>query len=369
MTGQPSDGKWHFWIDRGGTFTDIVARDTRRPDPRAQAAVGEPRRLRRRGARGHPAVPRRASGAPIPAERIGAVKMGTTVATNALLERKGEPDAAGHHARAGGPAGDRHAGAARHFRQADRQAGDAVQPRGRGATSACAPTAPSSGRWICRRWKPSCAGRTRRRHRRGRHRLHARLRASRARAPGGGAGARARLCAGVGQPRSVAADQARDARRHDRRRRLPLARPAPLRRSRLRVRSTSGADDREPAVHGVVRRPEVGGDCSRAATRSCRARRAASSAWRRRRSSPASTASSASTWAARRPTSRTSPASTSARSRRRSPACASPCRCCAIHTVAAGGGSILSYDGTRFASGPKAPAPIRGRKATAAAAR
>ena len=40
-----------------------------------------------------------------------------------------------------------------------------------------------------------------------------------------------------------------------------------------------------------------------------------------------------------------------------------------IHTVAAGGGSILHFDGARFRVGPEAPAPIPGRPAIAAAAR
>ncbi len=38
-------GKWNFWIDRGGTFTDVVARTPDRRNPRPQGAVGEPRRL------------------------------------------------------------------------------------------------------------------------------------------------------------------------------------------------------------------------------------------------------------------------------------------------------------------------------------
>ncbi|MFZ1989409.1 MAG: hydantoinase/oxoprolinase family protein, partial [Alphaproteobacteria bacterium] len=85
------EGRWDFWIDRGGTFTDIVARApdgaliTRKllsenPGQYDDAAI--------EGIRQILGVP---SGAPMPAERIGAVKMGTTVATNALLERKGEP--------------------------------------------------------------------------------------------------------------------------------------------------------------------------------------------------------------------------------------------------------------------------------------
>jgi 5-oxoprolinase (ATP-hydrolysing) len=81
---------WEFWIDRGGTFTDVVAR---RPDgtlavhkllsadPRyADPAIAAIRQLL-----GVPA------GEPLPAGQIDVVRLGTTVATNALLERKGEP--------------------------------------------------------------------------------------------------------------------------------------------------------------------------------------------------------------------------------------------------------------------------------------
>ena len=89
----PPPARWQFWIDRGGTFTDIVAR---RPDGSltthkllsedpaqyADAALA--------GIRDLLGVPR---DAPIPAKQIAAVKMGTTIATNALLERKGEPTA------------------------------------------------------------------------------------------------------------------------------------------------------------------------------------------------------------------------------------------------------------------------------------
>ena len=83
-------GLWEFWIDRGGTFTDIVAR---RPDGRItahklpsqspayrDAAVAGIRRLLGLG-----------PGDPVPAEQVGTVRLGTTVATNALLERRGEP--------------------------------------------------------------------------------------------------------------------------------------------------------------------------------------------------------------------------------------------------------------------------------------
>ena len=81
---------WQFWIDRGGTFTDIVARGpdggyvTRKllseaPEHYDDAALQGIRDIL--GAEGD---------TPIPPDRVEAVRMGTTVATNALLERKGE---------------------------------------------------------------------------------------------------------------------------------------------------------------------------------------------------------------------------------------------------------------------------------------
>jgi 5-oxoprolinase (ATP-hydrolysing) len=82
--------RWQFWIDRGGTFTDIVGRRpdgavvthkllSENPEHYADAALQGIRDLLGLGERD-----------PIPAGRIEAVRMGTTVATNALLERKGE---------------------------------------------------------------------------------------------------------------------------------------------------------------------------------------------------------------------------------------------------------------------------------------
>ena len=83
-------GSWDFWIDRGGTFTDVIARDptgvlharkllSENPEAYRDAAVA--------GIRAHLGLD---AGAPIPAGLIGEVRMGTTVATNALLERKGD---------------------------------------------------------------------------------------------------------------------------------------------------------------------------------------------------------------------------------------------------------------------------------------
>ena len=82
---------WQFWIDRGGTFTDIVAR---RPDGSLvthKLLSEHPDQYRDAALAGIRHLMGVAPGAPLPVNRIGAIKMGTTVATNALLERKGEP--------------------------------------------------------------------------------------------------------------------------------------------------------------------------------------------------------------------------------------------------------------------------------------
>jgi len=90
MSAQTSQGRWQFWIDRGGTFTDVVARRpdgavathkllSENPERYDDAAIAGIRHFLALGADD-----------PIPGDAIEAVKMGTTVATNALLERKGE---------------------------------------------------------------------------------------------------------------------------------------------------------------------------------------------------------------------------------------------------------------------------------------
>ncbi len=83
-------GKWDFWIDRGGTFTDIVAR-TPDGDILAHKLLSEnPESYADAGLQGIRDLMGVGAGETIPAHRIGTVKMGTTVATNALLERKGD---------------------------------------------------------------------------------------------------------------------------------------------------------------------------------------------------------------------------------------------------------------------------------------
>ncbi|NUZ04543.1 hydantoinase B/oxoprolinase family protein [Piscinibacter koreensis] len=90
QTPHTTAARWQFWIDRGGTFTDVVARRpdgsivttkllSESPDHYPDAAVEGIRRLLGLG-----------RDAPIRADQVECVKMGTTVATNALLERKGD---------------------------------------------------------------------------------------------------------------------------------------------------------------------------------------------------------------------------------------------------------------------------------------
>jgi len=81
---------WQFWIDRGGTFTDIVARDPAGRLSTLKLLSENPERYGDAAVAGIRQCLGLAAGAPIPPGLIEAVKMGTTVATNALLERKGE---------------------------------------------------------------------------------------------------------------------------------------------------------------------------------------------------------------------------------------------------------------------------------------
>lgn len=91
ITNKDTNSSWQFWIDRGGTFTDLIARSpdgsliahkllSENPAHYADAAIQGIRDLMELSSDAH-----------IPANQIEVVRMGTTVATNALLERKGEP--------------------------------------------------------------------------------------------------------------------------------------------------------------------------------------------------------------------------------------------------------------------------------------
>ena len=155
-----------------------------------------------------------------------------------------------------------------------------------------------------------------------------------------------------GQP----ADEAGQPRRHHGGRRLPVADPAPLRRP-----GGGRAARRAAAVHAVQRRPDRRARASRARTRSCPARPAASSAWR----APAAgagfdqvigfdmggTSTDVSHYAGEFERAFETQV---AGVRMRAPMMS-------IHTVAAGGGSILHFDGSRYRVGPGlAPAPNPG---------
>ncbi len=82
---------WHFWIDRGGTFTDIVALDPGGVTLTHKLLSENPRRYDDAAIEGIRQLLGVPEDSPLPVELIDSVKMGTTVATNALLERQGEP--------------------------------------------------------------------------------------------------------------------------------------------------------------------------------------------------------------------------------------------------------------------------------------
>jgi len=93
-TAMPNDtpqSGWEFWIDRGGTFTDIVGRGPDGSLVTHKLLSEHPERYRDAAIAGIRHLLGLSQDAPIPPGLIRAVKMGTTVATNALLERKGEP--------------------------------------------------------------------------------------------------------------------------------------------------------------------------------------------------------------------------------------------------------------------------------------
>ena len=83
-------GQWQFWVDRGGTFTDIVALDPAGEVLTHKLLSENPERYKDAALQGIRDILKLEADAPLPGSDIAAVKMGTTVATNALLERKGE---------------------------------------------------------------------------------------------------------------------------------------------------------------------------------------------------------------------------------------------------------------------------------------
>ncbi|MCU0884877.1 MAG: hydantoinase B/oxoprolinase family protein [Beijerinckiaceae bacterium] len=83
--------RWDFWIDRGGTFTDVIGRDPHGTLHALKVLSENPEAYKDAAVHGIRSLLGLKAGDPIPAGLVGEVRMGTTVATNALLERKGEP--------------------------------------------------------------------------------------------------------------------------------------------------------------------------------------------------------------------------------------------------------------------------------------
>ncbi len=86
---QSNPPKWQFWIDRGGTFTDLVAQH---PDGQTSIykLLSENPQYPDAPLQGIRHILNLPADRPIPGDLISVIKMGTTVATNALLERKGD---------------------------------------------------------------------------------------------------------------------------------------------------------------------------------------------------------------------------------------------------------------------------------------
>ncbi|MDM8558745.1 hydantoinase B/oxoprolinase family protein [Candidatus Parabeggiatoa sp. HSG14] len=81
---------WQFWIDRGGTFTDIVAQHPDGDLLTHKLLSDNPQHYQDAAVQGIRDILKLNHNEPLPTHQIATIKMGTTVATNALLERKGE---------------------------------------------------------------------------------------------------------------------------------------------------------------------------------------------------------------------------------------------------------------------------------------
>ena len=315
------------------------------PDP--QAAVGEPGPLRRRRRGRHPrtARPRRRRADPAGSDRARAD--GHHGGHQRPARAQGRAHGPRHHEGLRRRAAHRLPEPAADLRPAHRPARAAPRAGDRGRRAPPRPTARCSARSTSTSWPPSCSGL----------------------ATTGSTPSPSCACTATSTRRTKRRSASSPSRSASRQISLssevsPLMKLVPrgdttvvdaylspvLRRY---VESVADRAARHPAdVHAVQRRAGRGRALPRQGRDPVRARPAGSSAWPGCRSSPASTASSASTWAARRPTSRTSPGSTSGCSTRRSPGVRLRAPMLAIHTVAAGGGSILHFDGSRYRVGP-----------------
>ena len=231
---------WDFWIDRGGTFTDVIGRAPDGPAARAKAPVGE-RALRGRRGRGDPPPAR---------PRARAKRSRKARSAPSRWARRSRPTRCSSGA-ASARCSSRRAASATRSRSATRRArrssrSSIVKPEQlyagvieideRVLADGTVEAAPDPDAV-----RAALDGGASGRIRRGRDRLHARLPLSGARAHGRRHRAQAPLPAGVREPSLLGADQARRARRHDGGRRLSVADPRPLRRARLaRARRRSG---------------------------------------------------------------------------------------------------------------------------------
>ena len=230
-------GRWHFWIDRGGTFTDVVAR---RPDGAVvtrKLLSEDPRRYRDAALAGHPRPARR---------ELQRADPGRSHRRGPHGHDRRHQRAARTQRRAHG-AGDRPAASATRCASATRTVPTSSRSR------SCCPSrlyarvvevderVGADGALVTPLDLDDARAKLRERARAGvqrrRHRLRARLPLPRARAPGRRAGARARLRAGLRVARGKPADEARGPRRDHRGRRLPLAHAAALRRRTVRPSS------------------------------------------------------------------------------------------------------------------------------------
>jgi len=80
---------WQFWIDRGGTFTDIIARKPGGQLLTHKLLSDNPRQYKDAATQGIREILGISADAPLPVQLLADVKMGTTIVTNALLERRG----------------------------------------------------------------------------------------------------------------------------------------------------------------------------------------------------------------------------------------------------------------------------------------
>lgn len=85
-----TNNKWQFWIDRGGTFTDVVAKSPQGKIITHKLLSENTEQYEDAPVQGIRNILGLKQEQPIPTDEIEVIKMGTTVATNALLERKGD---------------------------------------------------------------------------------------------------------------------------------------------------------------------------------------------------------------------------------------------------------------------------------------